>query len=290
MISGTTDIVLIAGTPIGQVKSPQYFNEWFKSRSQDTAMIAMDLASERVEAFTAAARGWQNLRGVVVTVPHKQAFAKLCDTLTPRAKALGATNVVCRDADGTLRGDMVDGFGFLGAARAHGFSSPGRTALVIGAGGVGSAIAFALCETGIARLWLIDVNAARLDALVAMLSEHFPQVEVMSGCDSLAALDLVVNATPIGMATVASASGASNLPLPAALLDTLSSSALVADVVTSPDVTPFLAMAKANGCRIQKGAEMAKSQLEFLGGFMGVMPAVDPEGLLQTAPAPHREL
>ncbi|WP_438998587.1 shikimate dehydrogenase family protein [Variovorax beijingensis] len=283
MISGTTEIVVIVGEPIRQVKSPQNFNHWFESRSQDTAMIAMDLASECAEAFTSVARGWRNLRGVVVTVPHKQAFAKLCDALTPRAEALGAANVVRRDADGTLTGDMVDGFGFLGAARAHGFSSPGRRALIIGAGGVGSAIAFALCEAGIAQLRLMDVNADRLKALSTMLQGHFPNVEIMSNCDSLATLDLVVNATPIGMATTSNSTSAADLPLPRSLLDTLPASALVADVVTSPDITPLLATAEAKGCRIQRGAEMAKAQLEFLGGFMGVMPAVDPEALLQAA-------
>jgi shikimate dehydrogenase len=250
MISGTTEIVVIVGEPIRQVKSPQNFNCWFESRSQDTAMIAMDLASERVEAFVSVARGWRNLRGVVVTVPHKQAFAKLCDALTPRATALGATNVVRRDADGKLTGDMVDGFGFLGAARAHGFSSPGRRALVIGAGGVGSAIAFALCETGIAQLRLMDVNADRLKALSTLLQAHFPNVEIMSNCDSLATLDLVVNATPIGMASTSNTTSA-DLPLLRSLLDTLPVSALVADVVTSPDITPLLAAAKAKGCRIQ---------------------------------------
>lgn len=286
MISGTTEIVVIAGAPIKQVKSPQNFNQWFESRGQDTAMIAMDLAAERVEAFTEVARGWQNLRGVVVTVPHKQVFARLCDVLTPRAEALGAANVVRRDANGTLTGDMVDGFGFLGAAGGHGFSSPGRKALVIGAGGVGSAIAFALCETGIAQLRLMDVNPNRLSALSTMLREHFPKVEILLSCDSLASLDLVVNATPIGMATALDAASESGLPLPAALFDSLSPSALVADVVTSPDITPLLALAKAKGCRIQKGAEMAKAQLEFLGGFMGVMPAVDPERLLQPTQTP----
>jgi shikimate dehydrogenase len=283
MISGTTEIVVIAGEPIRQVKSPQNFNHWFESHSQDTTMIAMDLASERVEAFAAVARGWRNLRGVVVTVPHKQAFAKLCDALTPRAKALGATNVVRRDADGTLTGDMVDGFGFLGAARAHGYSSPGRKALVIGAGGVGSAIAFALCETGVVQLRLMDVNADRLKVLSTMLQGHFPNVEILSNCDTLATLDLVVNATPIGMGTTSHSTSAADLPLPRSLLDTLAASALVADVVTSPDVTPLLAAAKAKGCRIQKGAEMAKAQLELLGGFMGVMPAVNPEALLQAS-------
>jgi len=275
MISGATEVVVIVGHPTRQVKSPRNFNEWFESRKQDTVMIAVDLTAEHIGNFASMARGWRNLRGIVVTVPHKQAFAKLCDSLTPRAEALGAANVVRRSADGTLRGDMVDGFGFLAAARSHGFMSRGRRALVVGAGGAGSAIAFALCEAGIAQLGLMDVDVERRNTLAAMLRSHFRGSEIQQDCDSLSNLDLVANATPIGMANAAR--GNPELPLQPSLLASLPSKALVADVVTSPDLTPFLAFAKTRGCRIQKGAEMAKAQLDLLGGFMGVMPIVDAE-------------
>jgi shikimate dehydrogenase len=161
---------------------------------------------------------------------------------------------------------MVDGFGFISAAKAHGFDSAGRRAAVVGAGGVGSAIAYALCESGIGSLALADSDAARLEALSRILREQFPKVEIAHGFTSLAQLDVLVNATPVGM----NDSGA--LPLPTTVLETLAPHTLVADVVTSPELTPFLALAQARGCRIQKGPEMSLAQLELLGAHIGVMP------------------
>jgi len=266
-ITGATGVLIIAGHPVVQVKSPANFNRWFQAHGQDMAMVAVDVSPESVADLVTLARGWHNLRGIVVTVPHKQAFAQLVDSLSPRAQALGAVNVVRRDADGKLSGDMVDGFGFISAAKAHGFDSAGRRAAVVGAGGVGSAIAYALCESGVASLALADNDATRLEALSRTLRAHFPKVDVTHGVSSLAQLDVLVNATPIGM----NDSGA--LPLPATVLETLAPQTLVADVVTSPELTPFLARAQAKGCRIQKGPEMSLAQLELLGAHIGVMPA-----------------
>ncbi|MCJ0765909.1 shikimate dehydrogenase family protein [Variovorax terrae] len=274
MLKGSTQLVAIVGTPIAQVKSPENFNAWFEREQQDLAMIAMDVRAPDLGHCIALMRGWNNLRGCVVTVPYKQAFAAQIDGLSARSAALRAVNVVRREPDGRLVGDMVDGFGFLNAARQHRFRAAGRQALVVGAGGVGGAIAHALCEAGIARLALMDTDAARQDSLAALLAQAFPAVELLRGCASLADFDLVVNATPVGMG------GTGELPLPRELLDSLRSDALAADVVTSPPVTPFLELARARGCRIQTGAEMARAQLEFLGGFIGVMPPVDPAAVL----------
>ena len=267
-ISGATEVVIIAGHPVVQVKSPANFNRWFQAHGQDMAMVAVDVSPQSVADLVKLARGWHNLRGIVVTVPHKQAFAQMVDSLSPRAQALGAVNVVRRDADGKLSGDMVDGFGFISAAKAHGFDSAGRRAAVVGAGGVGSAIAYALCESGIGSVALADSDAARLDALSRTLRAHFPKVDVTHGVSNLTQLDVLVNATPVGM----NDSGA--LPLPGAVLETLAPHTLVADVVTSPELTPFLALAQARGCRIQKGPEMSLAQLELLGAHIGVMPTV----------------
>ena len=205
----------------------------------------------------------------MVTVPHKQAFAALVDTLTDRATALGAVNVVRRMPDGKLTGDMIDGLGFINAARQHGFKPAGRHALVVGAGGAGSAIAYALCEAGIARLSLLDTDAARLDKLAKGLRSHFASVAISLECESVRGFDLLVNATPIGM------KADPILPLSPTLLQHLEAGCHVCDVVTSPDVTPFLSFAQAKGCSIQTGAEMARAQMEYLGSFLGVMPATN---------------
>ncbi|WP_027211351.1 shikimate dehydrogenase family protein [Burkholderia sp. WSM2232] len=266
MISGTTELLAIVGSPVAQVKSPHNFNSWFERHGKDASMIPVDLDRGSVDHFIDAMRAWRNLRGCVVTVPYKQDMARRMDRLSERAAALGCVNVIRRESDGTLIGDMVDGDGFMNAARGHGFEPRGARALVIGAGGVGSAIAWALCEHGIAAITLIDPDHARLDRLTALLATHFPHVTTGAAHASLDLFDLVVNASPVGM------TGNESLPLPDPLLATLNPRSLVADVVTSPDVTLFLETARAAGCRIQTGGEMALAQLGHLGAFMNMTP------------------
>lgn len=175
-------------------------------------------------------------------------------------------NVIRREANGKLLGDNVDGAGFLNAARKNGFQAAGTSVLVVGAGGVGSAIAYALAEAGVARLALSDTSPERTEALASVLRQHFPSVAVEQAPASLADLDLLVNASPVGMG------GSGELPLPASLLESLSVRTWVADVVTSPEITPLLALAQSKGCAIQTGPQMARAQLGNLGAFMGVTP------------------
>ncbi len=266
MLHGSTELVAIVGSPITQVKSPENFNRWFQDNSRNLAMLPIDIREEALDAFIDTLRGWQNLRGVVVTVPYKQVLAGRLDEVSERAAALGSVNVIRRQADGRLLGDNVDGEGFLNAACLNGFQARGKRALVIGAGGVGSAIAWSLCQAGVVSLVLSDASLARCEALAALLRKAFAEVDVEIGYDSLAGFDLLVNATPAGMG------GTGELPLPAVHLNQLAASTLVADVVTSPEITPLLAAARARGCSVQTGPQMALAQLGNLGHFMGVTP------------------
>lgn len=266
MVRGTTRLVAILGTPIAQVKSPENFNTWFASQNQDQVLIPIDMAGQSLEDFIQTLRGWNNLDGCVVTVPHKQSLVPLLDSLSERAAALNSVNVIRREANGKLLGDNVDGAGFLNAARKNGFQAAGTSVLVVGAGGVGSAIAYALAEAGVARLALSDTSPERTEALASVLRQHFPSVAVEQAPASLADLDLLVNASPVGMG------GSGELPLPASLLESLSVRTWVADVVTSPEITPLLALAQSKGCAIQTGPQMARAQLGNLGAFMGVTP------------------
>ena len=270
MIRGTTELVAIVGSPIAQVKSPRNFNAWFERHGKDLAMIPIDLDGQSLDGFVDALRAWRNLRGCVVTVPYKQAIATRVDTLSPRSQALGCVNVIRREADGTLTGDIVDGDGFMNAARRHGFVPKGARVLLIGAGGVGSAIAWSLCEHGAAAIVLTDLDASRVERLRALLATHHAATDTGTRAGarlgSLAPFDLVVNASPAGMA------GYDELPVSPDGLATLRADTLVADVVTSPEATRFLELARQAGCRIQTGAEMALAQLGNLGAFMHVTP------------------
>lgn len=266
MIKSTTELVAIIGTPIKQVKSPDNFNRWFGETGQDIAMIPIDIQESTLELFIGAMRGWENLRGCVVTVPYKHAVARWLDTLTPRAQALGCVNVIRRESSGRLAGDNVDGDGFLNAARRHGFNPEDKRVFVIGAGGAGSAIAYSLCEAGASHVTVVDFAAARAGLLCEILRCHFPAVDVTARVESLSAFDLVINASPVGMGDEHA------LPLSRELLDTLLPGCLVADVVTSPPLTPFLKVAIQKKCKVQTGPEMALGQLGMLGRFMGVTP------------------
>ena len=268
MIQGSTELVAIVGSPIAQVKSPENFNRWFAEHERNVAMLAIDLQHSALDDFVQALRGWQNLRGCVVTVPYKQALAGRLDAISERSAALCSVNVIRREADGRLVGDIVDGEGFLNAARAHDFEPANKRALVIGTGGVGCAIAYSLCQAGVRQLALSDLDPQRVESLARLLRQAFSTIEISSVPASLEGFDLLVNASPVGMG----AAPDGPLPLPAELLASLAPHTLVADVVTSPAITPLLALARERGCPIQTGPQMALAQLGNLGHFMGVTP------------------
>jgi len=269
MIQGSTELVAIVGSPVAQVKSPENFNRWFADHQQNVAMLAIDLAQSALDDFVQTLRGWQNLRGCVVTVPYKQLLASRLDSVSERSAALCSVNVIRREIDGRLVGDIVDGEGFLNAARKHGFNPKDQQVLVIGTGGVGSAIAYSLCQAEVSHLVISDISHARVEVLGDLLRSAFPQIVISASPASLEHFDLVVNASPVGMSAI---NDNGPMPLPTALMETLNAKTLVADVVTSPAVTPFLAMARRLGCPIQTGPEMALAQLGNLGHFMGVTP------------------
>ncbi len=122
MVSGTTQVVAVIGHPIAQVKSPDNFNRYFAEQHMDSVMIPVDIVPDAVAAYLNALRGWQNMTGVLVTVPHKQRAAALVDDLTPRARRLNAVNVIRKLADGRLQGDMLDASAFSSPPRRRVFS------------------------------------------------------------------------------------------------------------------------------------------------------------------------
>ena len=251
LVTGTTEIVGIIGNAIMQVKSPGVMNRYFADRGLNTVLIPMEIAPGAIAGF-------------VATVPYKQVVAPLLDRLTPHAERFSTVNVFRRDANGTLEGEMFDGVGFIAVAARHGINPAGKQAAVVGAGGVACAIANSLCENGVARLSIQDLDRAKQDNLIATLRGAFPGIEIAAGIAGVEDLDILVNATPVGM------NGDPHLPLPDAVLAGLTARCFVADVVTEPTMTPFLTLARQRGCIIQTGVEMTETQMLSLAGFLGV--------------------
>ena len=266
--TGTTTFYTMIGTPIIQVKSPFFYNRYFAEHGIDAVMVAMDVPTDQVKNHFNHMRSISNFGGCIATIPHKQAAAKCMDKVSKRAQDLESVNVV-RVENGRLIGDMVDGLGFMVAVKTHGLSMGGKRAAIIGGGGAGAAIAHAIAESGADEIVIKEVRTERHGFLERLLKNTNPKMKISFALTSLEGFDLVVNATPVGM------NDDPHVPFPT---DTLSSSTLVADVVTNPKVTPWLAAAIKKGCEVQYGAEMAYGQFGLMGRHMGLK-IPDPEDL-----------
>lgn len=158
--SGATRLHVIIGDPIEQVRSPAGVTAAFAARGHDGILVPVQVAPADLPDFLSVATRLKNLDGIVVTIPHKFACYQTCTSATQRAHFLRTVNLMRRRADGSWHGDMVDGLGFVGAARAKGTNPAGMRALLVGAGGAGSAIALALVEAGVSDLMTARMSAA----------------------------------------------------------------------------------------------------------------------------------
>lgn len=255
--SGATRVLFIVGDPIAQVKSPYGVTEALRERGADVIVVPAHVKRADIDAFFALAQRMPNVDGIIVTVPHKFDAARLCGHVSPRAKSIGAANVVRRAADGLWEGDMCDGEGYVAGLRKAGCEPRGRKALLVGAGGAGSAIAHALVDAGVSALALHEADAARRDALAAKLRAYGPVVPTVGSTDP-SGYDLVINATPMGMKPTD--------PLPVQA-DKLSPQTFVGCVVTVPAVPPLIEAARAKGCGTMTGAGMFEAVLERMVRF-----------------------
>ncbi|WP_417768203.1 shikimate dehydrogenase family protein [Stappia sp.] len=265
-ITGRTACLPIIGHPVKQVHTPPAINGWLATGGIDAAMFAMDVAPGATDDFFALLRQWGNCLGCSVTVPHKQAAFLALDSATQRATRIRAANIVRRDADGRLSGDMTDGLALVHALRAAGFRPDGARVLVAGAGGgAGMAIVDALCEAGVREMALRETDPGRLQAVTDLLRVHHSHVTPHvhdTGGDTGGGFDLAVNATALGMRA------GDPVPFEPSLVK---AGGHVADVVTPGTCTPLLTAAQAAGLRCVDGAAMAEAQLPFQMAHLGLL-------------------
>jgi shikimate dehydrogenase len=260
MISGKTTLIAHLGYPTEQFKSPMIYNPWFENVGIDAIVVPMGVKAEDYPRVLDALFRLVNIRGALVTMPHKVTTAALVDEVSSAARIAGACNAILRRPDGSLVGDMFDGAGFVRGVQRKGHRLAGARALVVGSGGVGSAIAASLAAAGVAEIGLFDVNSESAQSLGERLREHYPELGIATGRRDPAGYDIVVNATPLGMQE--------NDPLPMEV-SRISPGALVGDVVMRQEITPLLRAAKEKGCTVQVGTDMLFEQipayLEFFG-------------------------
>jgi shikimate dehydrogenase len=260
MISGRTRLIAHVGYPTESFKAPMIYNPWFERCGVDAVVVPVGVQVADYPAVLGALARVTNLRGALVTMPHKVATLGLVAEASPAARIAGACNALLLRDDGSWLGDQFDGEGFVRGVVRKGFTTRGCRALVAGAGGVGSAIAASLAAAGVAELTLFDRDPATAEALRGRLLEHYPELVVQTGSADPAGQDLVVNATPLGMRD--------DDPLPFDVAR-IAATTFVGEVVMKTEITPLLRAARDRGCRIQVGTdmlfEMIPAYLEFFG-------------------------
>ena len=259
-ISGATAITAILAHPVAHVRTPQMMNAHYDAVGYDGVLVPLHVLPEDLATVLDGLRRIRNLRGFIVTVPHKEAILPFCDRLTDAAREVGAVNVVRREDDGSLTGGQFDGEGFVAGLRGAGHDVIGRAVFMAGAGGAGAGLAFAFARHGAARLTIHNRTAAKAEDLAARVRAAYPACDARAGGADPAGHDVVVNATSLGMKE------ADALPLD---VTRLAPPMLAAEVIMTPEVTPFLAEAAKRGCATHGGKPMLAAQIALLARFMG---------------------
>jgi shikimate dehydrogenase len=232
-LNGATRVHFIVGDPIAQVKSPSGVTEAYQERGHNAMVMPAHVAPSNLAAWLAGVSLAKNVDGIIVTVPHKFACFDLCATASDSATFLHT-------------GDMFDGLGFVQAMRDNGCQPEGKKALLVGAGGAGSAIAHALVMAGVSQLAIHDEDMKRRTTLVDRLAS-LNNAQVTHGSPDPTGYDIVLNATPVGMKET------DPYPLHAGKL---AANTFVGCVITAPAITPLIATARAKGCATMTGAHM----------------------------------
>ncbi len=260
MITGKTKIIAHIGYPTESFKAPMIYNPWFDAKGIDVAVVPLGVTGEDYSEVLRPLFRVTNMHGALVTMPNKVTTVRLVDELTTTAKIAGSANAILKRPDGSLLGDMFDGEGFVRGVARKGRAIKGARALVVGSGGVGSAIAASLAAAGVSALGLFDMAPAAAHSLADRIVRHYPALKLTTGSPNPEGYDIVVNATPVGMNE--------GDPLPIDVV-AISPTAFVGEVVMREEYTPLLRAARAKGCQVQVGTdmlfEMIPAYIEFFG-------------------------
>jgi shikimate dehydrogenase len=273
LINGHTEVIAHIGFPTHAFKAPMIYNPYFEQQGINALVVPMGCQAEDYPVFLRAIFKLSNIRGALITMPHKVSTLSLVDEVMPAAAIAGACNAVRLGPQGQLQGDMFDGEGFVRGVLRKGFKLQGARVLVVGAGGVGSAIAASLAAAGVAAISLFDMNPAAAEALAGRLRAHYPALEVATGSNDPAGHALVVNATPMGM------NEGDPLPMD---VSRIAPGTFVGEVVMRTEMTAFLNAARVRGCPVQVGSDMLFEQIPAYLEYFN-LPSTTPDALRAVA-------
>ena len=254
-----TRLVGVIGSPISHSLSPLLHNAAFAALGLGATWhsLAFDVAPGQAAQALAAMRR-ADISGLSVTMPHKADVVGLVDECTEVAQRLNAVNCIVR-TEGMLLGTNTDGEGFVASlARGAHFNPAGRRCVVIGAGGAARAVVLALAHAGASRVWVLNRTTERATTAAALAGRAGSVVSpgARAVAEAVGSADLVVNATPFGMAGASPAGEDPWLVAP----QLLHAGQVAADLVYAPRPTRWLVEAAAAGARAVDGLGMLVHQ------------------------------
>lgn len=258
-INGTTALYAILGDPVAQVSTPGLINRIFEGKNEKKVLLPLHVQANSLAEAVHGLRHIKNFRGAVITMPHKASIVPLLDDMSAEVTQTQSCNVIRRTQEGKLFGHMLDGEGFVAGLKAEGHAVAGKRALLMGAGGAASGIAFALCKYGVEQLLIYNRSPKKAEALIERLKAHYPQVAINFAGQVDKNIDLLINATSVGMKED------DTLLLS---LDSLEPVTLVAEVIIRPEMTCTLKEADRLGCQTHPGIHMLTAQIRLMLKFM----------------------
>ena len=253
-VKATTQIYCIFGHPVKHSLSPNMHNSAFHALGLDSVYVAFDINPDDIGDAVGSIRTL-GIKGVNVTIPHKQTIIPFLDEVSPDARLTGAVNTV-KNQDGKLTGYNTDVGGFLRAIKEHlDFDPQGKTLFLVGAGGAARAVMSACCMNGISFVYIMDIFPEKAEKLAIDFNDNFQDIHIETIlseekeklADKMSVADILVNASPAGM----DGEGKPDVPL-----TSLSKNAVVYDLVYKPPETNLLIEAHELGLKASGGLSM----------------------------------
>ncbi len=258
-VSGTTDVYLILGDPVEQVRAPESFNLIFARLGIDAVLVPVHVAPQDLNVFVKTAFMAKNIKGMWVTIPHKTPIMQVLDECSQLGRVAGAVNALRRTPQGRIEGGLFDGEGFVASLDYFNIGYAGKRVLVLGAGGAAAAIGASLISA-VAELAFFDPAAGRAQAVATRLRSAAGARVIAVDNNHPAGFDLVINASPLGLQT--------SDPMPCDVSCMEPHAALV-DILMKNQPTPVVRAARARGLVAQPGFEMMILQTHLYLDFFG---------------------
>lgn len=263
VVNGSTEVYLIPGDPVAQVRAPAVFNRVFAALGINAVLVPVHVPAGDIETFVKAAFKAKNIKGMFLAIPHKALVMGLLDSCSPLGRLAGAVNAIRPDAQGQLEGGLFDGEGLLASLDYFGMAYAGKRVLVLGAGGGASAIGASLASTAqgpAAEIAFFDPVPGKALSVAQRIGSVPGSRVVAVDSNHPGGFDLVINASPLGLEA--------GDPLPCRVEDMAPHAALL-DILMKNQPTPLVRAVRARGLHAEPGFEMLIQQTPLYLDFFG---------------------